>query len=425
MPYKINPFTGRPDYYDDGSSGSGAGVTVVIPAGYPAIMAQGDSVVVEHPAAPNAQIVVNCMENIAQAGKQDIGMDFDLADESQYQQEDAVNGTDFVDGVVKLHSATTIDPNGANNTSEVDATSPSGTVIYSSQYNNTDRAARNAFNNSASYGTGWIPAGGELPAWVGYDFVSPKVINKYRYAGSSSGVSGSPKSYKIEASNDLVNWTVLHTVTNAPERLYQWVYPWLTFSNSTAYRYYRFYMTEYWSGWPNVEEMELVAAPATLAYPTTPKYIVTPPFDCGIKAASKIQSVVVTSTTPSGTSVKCLVSLNNGDTWLYHNGTSWQEAAGVDLRAKFNATSMTIAQMQAGMTNMVVGDEVIRFAFDLATTNTSLTPEISQVTVMYDQTAIYSPRNDNYQAELVDSRHTVITRTATGSAEVIPQVWVG
>lgn len=411
MPYKVNPMSGRLDYYDSGDSRGGTGLTVVIPPGYPAVMAQGDSVTVEHPPVINARVLVQCMERTSQYGVQDISIDFDLADEAQYIQE-AANGTDFVGGTVRLHN---------NGGSLVDLTTPTGTVYYSSQYNNTNYAARNLFDNSARGGTGWIISTDSniKDGWVTYDFGTPTIVTKYRKADGAQGAGGGgATAWDILGSNDNTNWTVLDSQAGQPLYNATWS-PYYTILSPGAYRYYRYHVHN-GVQWCGAEELEYVC---DVGYPTDiPYYVITPVIDCAARRVNRINSVSVDYAQPSGTQIKTLVSFDGGITWRRYDGTAWVTVTGATIRDMFTNTNMDIATMQQGLTNLELANERLLFAFDLLTTVSVATPIIDGITINYDQRAIYSPRNDNYSIELVDASHTVITRTATGSAEVIPQV---
>lgn len=78
-------------------------------------------------------------------------------------------------------------------------------------------------------------------SWSAYKFNEPKVIDKYKFfqnysAGHSRNVDG----FTIDASNDGVNWVNLDTVNNV---LNTTEYENLSLSNTTAYTYYRIYIT--------------------------------------------------------------------------------------------------------------------------------------------------------------------------------------
>jgi Concanavalin A-like lectin/glucanases superfamily/F5/8 type C domain len=124
-----------------------------------------------------------------------------------------------------------------------DYSAPSGTVSAYSELS-TSYKAWYAFDNLIT--SCWIaahaPSGG-TPQWLKYDFGSgvTKIITKYILRNRDVNVN-SPNTWTFEGSNDNSNWDVLQTVTNDTQNtgLAQRIY---TFTNTTAYRYYRFNAT--------------------------------------------------------------------------------------------------------------------------------------------------------------------------------------
>lgn len=120
-------------------------------------------------------------------------------------------------------------------------TTPSGTVIYSSQY--TDQKGFYAFDGITS--DSWSTNGTEFPCYIGYHFNTAKVVSRcsvlQRINGTFNGVT---ETAKVQASNDGETWTdltdsqtfVIMVASNA-----SWIN--IDFSNSTAYTYYRLHIT--------------------------------------------------------------------------------------------------------------------------------------------------------------------------------------
>lgn len=106
-------------------------------------------------------------------------------------------------------------------------------------------SAQWAFDNkNTSYNAdAWEANTTTLPEWIGYDFGVGKerTVNKYAITTSSYPASN-PISWIFQGSNDLTNWTDLHTLTNQTpftskeRRVY-------SFENTTNYRAYRLYIT--------------------------------------------------------------------------------------------------------------------------------------------------------------------------------------
>lgn len=88
-------------------------------------------------------------------------------------------------------------------------TSPSGQVFYSSSYS----AGFTVFNKSSS-GL-WDVSGTMGNAYVGYTFPVKQTVNRYSIkSANSTSYNAAPKTWRLEASNDKVNWVTLDTQTD-------------------------------------------------------------------------------------------------------------------------------------------------------------------------------------------------------------------
>ena len=97
--------------------------------------------------------------------------------------------------------------------------------------------------------TRWVamPSSAEAAVnhYLGYDFETPTIVNKIFIlpynAGDTSSTGCRVKNYRIEASNDKVAWDILtsqtYTASNSSGDT-------ITFTNNTAYRYYRCYVVD-------------------------------------------------------------------------------------------------------------------------------------------------------------------------------------
>lgn len=72
-------------------------VSVTQQTSAPTTMSQNDEVTVTHPSVTDNKMSVNVFEEVTPSG-QETTLDFDEADESNFTQEDATNGTDFIGG---------------------------------------------------------------------------------------------------------------------------------------------------------------------------------------------------------------------------------------------------------------------------------------------------------------------------------------
>ena len=91
-------------------------------------------------------------------------------------------------------------------------TSPSGTVIFSSQYSSSDTGIRYAyfvFNGISHDNANWDPASGETSSYIGYGFTSSKNIKIAKGVFFKNNPTPSVVSYKIQGSNDNSTWTDL------------------------------------------------------------------------------------------------------------------------------------------------------------------------------------------------------------------------
>jgi len=115
-----------------------------------------------------------------------------------------------------------------------------GTISASSQYGSSYIPAYGGDNNLS---TRWASENNKIAGeWWQYDFGEgvAKIANK-------AGIYPSLNAYKnfyIKGSNDGTDWTTLYTGITANSETWQY----FSFDNSTAYRYYRFYTINTYSG---------------------------------------------------------------------------------------------------------------------------------------------------------------------------------
>jgi hypothetical protein len=88
----------------------------------------------------------------------------------------------------------------------------------------------------------WYVYGQGLPQWLQVQLASAKVITAYTLHGYTFGISGEPKDWTLQASNDGSNWTTLDNRSGIVWSAYQRSQT-FTFSNATAYAYYRVNVT--------------------------------------------------------------------------------------------------------------------------------------------------------------------------------------
>jgi hypothetical protein len=121
-------------------------------------------------------------------------------------------------------------------------------------------SAANLVDGDKSGGSFWEIASGAYPTWCKYDFGSgnSQVVNAYAFHAGDSEPGRMPKTFYIQGSDNDSDWTTLDPVTKnefnwatSEERIFY-------NDNSTAYRYYRVYMTAGNSSVLRVFEWELL-----------------------------------------------------------------------------------------------------------------------------------------------------------------------
>lgn len=182
--------------------------------------------------------------------------------------------------------------------------SPSG-VASASEELGAPYEAWNAMDKNA--GASWI-TNTAVTGWLKYDFGAgnSKTIVKYTVrAEDISGIGNSFKTWTFEGSNNGTDWTVLDTQTNVAAwsngeiRTY-------TFSNSTAYRYYRWNVSLNQGGSRvGTNEVTMMEAAATQA--VVRSVLITMP--------AAVTSAIVFADVANGPADLYEISTDNGSTW--------------------------------------------------------------------------------------------------------------
>lgn len=155
------------------------------------------------------------------------------------------------------------------------ASTPSGSASASTDSGNPDEAAWKAFDHDKA--TNWVTAALSTTGTLQYDFGSgvTRIITGYNLTAGSILVTPdeadrAPYSWTFEGSNNGSTWTVLDTQTAAPAWTVRETRSY-SFTNSTAYRYFRLNITANQgdSSYLAVIELEILGAdqttPATIA----------------------------------------------------------------------------------------------------------------------------------------------------------------
>lgn len=127
----------------------------------------------------------------------------------------------------------------------------------------------------------------------------------------------------------------------------------------------------------------------------TPTYLKTTGLsNFSLSTTDTITSVTIPTTIPTNTSIKCLFSVDNFTNYLYYDGSSIQKFTGT-LTSDWGSTSSSYTQLQTLFTNLTVANLTtmlntlgiipmnLDFAFQLNTTDTTVTPTISTITMVY------------------------------------------
>lgn len=102
-----------------------------------------------------------------------------------------------------------------------------------------------------------------------------------------------------------------------------------------------------------------------------------------------IKSCGISATEPANTKIRGLVSFDGRGQWKKWDGDSWENETTDLTTYNFSSNGNTIAQIQAGLTNLTIGNVSgqtgrLDFAFYLETDNTAtVSPSIDSVTITY------------------------------------------
>jgi hypothetical protein len=139
------------------------------------------------------------------------------------------------------------------------------TFTESSSYHAGTVGAQSFDDNTSTH---WGADGNSSTEWIKVDFGSgvTKTITKISVQGQLSGWNGI-KDFKLQGNNtssDTTGWVDIFTKTGHPNNEVKYEY---VVSNSTAYRYYRIYITAAHGGnWLAVREVEMMESGGA-AYP--------------------------------------------------------------------------------------------------------------------------------------------------------------
>lgn len=156
-----------------------------------------------------------------------------------------------------------------------DLSADSASILKSGNYAGAGYEAWQAFNQDGSNWYCWLSEDTNQAHYLGWDFGSgvTKIINAYAFQARNYTEVTPPTTFKLQGSNNGSSWTDLEsarTISALTAGSWSSTY---SVSNTTAYRYYRLYITA-WAGGYNycgVGELKLMEATTSTATPTYTK----------------------------------------------------------------------------------------------------------------------------------------------------------
>ncbi len=238
---------------------------------------------------------------------------------------------------------------------------------------NTTYPASNVFDNNTD--TLWLSADTNYPHWVKVDLGSgvTKTARKLRINKQNINQL---RTFKLQGSNNNTDWTDIYT--NEASQTTGWFE--YTFDNPTAYRYYRIYGTDSYSGYlvMQIAEAELMEGTETQGTYTTSgtREIIV---DLSGAVSSGGTNIEWSKTTPANTAVKVetALSTDGGTTYgAYQEATSGSSIPGISA-----GTNLSNAKLKIKET--------------LSTTDTSVTPQLHSLN--FDIYASYKSSGYRYK----------------------------
>jgi hypothetical protein len=237
-----------------------------------------------------------------------------------------------VPGILTVTS--TVVPDGGLNLSTVDCTpAQSGSTYVTASSESSTLQARKAFDHVLEVNNGWSNNNSGYPSWIKYDFGSgnSRVVNKWRFKNwqQANETNLCIKRFRLQASNDNTNFMDLDSTyanTDFPIiSIGQWS-NWFTFTNSTAYRYYRLYITSgYYPNYACAQEIELVDATVVPGVLTVGETTDVSQADC--RVWDHISGATVSASTPGNSRIWHSVSFDGRTIWKVFKNSAWREIA--------------------------------------------------------------------------------------------------
>jgi hypothetical protein len=215
-------------------------------------------------------------------------------------------------------------------------------VSASSEYVLPNCPAWRAFDQNESHTTDpeqcWIATSAateESPQWIKIDLGENMalVINKYRILSrnaSDPSYVASPRNFKLLGSNDDQTWYELDSRMDLPELGSNTWSDYLTFENSTAYRFYQLKITDSWGeGLTSVSQLKLVEAQFSVPHSVQVACVPNVPTS-NWKAVTNIFPDGVTPGSSNTFYALCFNHGSGSEAWKIWNGSSWKDIVKVE-----------------------------------------------------------------------------------------------
>ncbi|WP_297419493.1 LamG-like jellyroll fold domain-containing protein [Clostridium sp.] len=461
--------------------------SIIQPNGIPFSIAQGQEIIINHPAVSNYNIMIQILEEIQGSSISDVSNNFN--NPINYTQYD--NNTTIGNGTLSLIG-------GGNDANTKLLLHMDNNFTDSSASNITCTPSSVGFSNSiykfggysAYFNGGYLVSVVSLVGYPSYtlDFDVYMTGNTGGYtfftansAGAISGVSTTTSfGYYNGAFVIIGNGSGISNLCNYSLNINTWYHVAYEYDGTNTYiyvdgtliftgagTYIQSYLCElgldYYSRYPlygYLDEFRVSNkirwtsnfTPQTLAYgtyPTSTLSIVNSKIGFALSNVSEINSISSTVSTPTNSSIKWLVSFDNRQNWLSYNATTGFaiQSANSSLltSSSFNTsniysdfetyfTNLTMTKLTSDLSALSISPTQLDFAWLLNTTNTNVTPSINVITINYNtlshyELAIGGKYNSNYAdygvKVCVSNTTSTIKKISSGAANIIPNVVIG
>ncbi len=215
-------------------------------------------------------------------------------------------------------------------------------VSASSEYALPSCPAWHAFDQNESHTMDpdqcWIATSAateESPQWIKIDLGedTEPVINKYRILSrntSDPSYVASPRNFKLLGSNNDQTWYELDPRLDLPELGSNTWSDYLTFENSTAYRFYQLKITDSWGeGLTSVSQLKLVEAQYTVPNSVQVACFASVPTS-NWKAVTNILPIGATPGSSNSFYALCVNHGSASEAWKIWNGSVWKDIVKVE-----------------------------------------------------------------------------------------------